>query len=240
MGSNGLTLSVVGSTVIILSVVGPLQSETHDLSKWILLVRVWRWKMWLTCGGREVCNSVCNPSANLFGRSFHCSRKLLLGQEVQVWVQSGRWRWWRSERREFLVVQGWKRGDFRLHGWHMLLPSSILLDTNLNLKYVKTRNTVCLWMLQQVWPVWQQLLCRVLQHLGEHETDSSGFTTRQYSNLPTALHCTASLYHSPNGTLLGRSPKKGCLYQDQRGSSLQCIGMFLWRLSLYLPLLDHK
>ena len=98
----------------------------------------------------------------------------------------------------------------------------------------------CLWTLQQVWPVWQQLLCRVLQHLGEHETDSSGFTTRQYSNLPTALHCTASLYHSPNGTLLGRSPKKGCLYQNQRGSSLQCIGMFLWRLSLYLPLLEHK
>ena len=200
--------------------------------------------MWLTCGGREVCNSVCNPSANLFGRSFHCSRKLLLGQEVRVWVQSGCWRWWRSERREFLVVQGWKRGDFRLHGWHRLLPSSILLDTNLNLKYVKTRNNI--YMLVNAAASLACVAAVVMPRVATFGRTRNGFKrlynppTHQYSNLPTARHCTASLYHSPNGTLLGRSPKKGCLYQNQRGSSLQCIGMFLWRLSLYLPLLDHK
>ena len=126
----------------------------------------------------------------------------------------------------------------------MLLPSSILLDTNLNLKYVKTRNNI--YMLVNAAASLACVAAVVMPRVATFGRTRNGFKrlynppTHQYSNLPTALHCTASLYHSPNGTLLGRSPKKACLYQNQRGSSLQCIGMFLWRLSLYLPLLDHK
>ena len=69
-------------------------------------------------------------------------------------------------------------------------------------------------MLQQVWPVWQQWLCRVLQHLSEHETDSSGLTIRPPTctvTFPLLHYITLQMEHCWEEVL-----KRLAFYQNQR------------------------